>query len=416
VDVRQTVDLLRKPDFPGRIPEWAELMEEVRTEGDPFHVTFTLRQGYLDPLSMMDFKILPQRLTRADDANFAENPIGSGPYKYDPEKSKPGEEIVFVANPYYEARPGKLGLPRIREIHFVVSKNPVEDFQLGRLHLLLDLPTRKLRESMPGAKVQTLNNRRIYFLAVNHRNSVLGSSKGNLRRAIALAINREEILNKMFRYGFASHHRVLNGPYPPGSWAYTNKPDDLKPDPFNLKLAKALAAKAKLERGTLPRLRLIYPDGDPDVAGACKMIQDQVQAPEIGIELELKPVALRELRRLVEENHDYDLAYYHWDYSNEAYWLWPLFDPSADGPGGRNFLGYKNDGPLASLFRETMTRREMKEIQKLTHQIHADLYEKMPFIPLWQLDTHYAIHDSLKLPGPIDPLLIFTDVDKWEKR
>jgi hypothetical protein len=44
----------------------------------------------------------------------------------------------------------------------------------------------------------------------------------------------------------------------------------------------------------------------------------------------------------------------------------------------------------------------------------------MPLIPLWQLDTHYAVHRSLAVPmGPaeplIDPLLVFTDVESWKK-
>jgi hypothetical protein len=43
----------------------------------------------------------------------------------------------------------------------------------------------------------------------------------------------------------------------------------------------------------------------------------------------------------------------------------------------------------------------------------------MPFIPLWQLDTHLAIHKSLSMvdgrdrPIDIDPLLIFANVEAW---
>src|SRR5207302_975754 len=142
---RHTVQILCQPKYPRRIPEWADLMEDgARVGGDQFHITLTLRQGYLDPLSLMDFKILPETLARPDDADFAKNPVGSGPYRLDRERSKAGEDIVFVANPYYETRPGKIGLPHIREIHFFVSANPAADFQIGRgaLQLLLDLPTR----------------------------------------------------------------------------------------------------------------------------------------------------------------------------------------------------------------------------------------------------------------------------------
>jgi hypothetical protein len=36
----------------------------------------------------------------------------------------------------------------------------------------------------------------------------------------------------------------------------------------------------------------------------------------------------------------------------------------------------------------------------------------MPFIPLWQLDTHLAIHKDLTLLN-LDPLRVFTHVEKW---
>src|SRR5262249_7387730 len=140
-DVRSTVQLLCRRGTRGYIPEWADLLSEgdgARIEGDSYHINLTLRRGYLDPLSLFDFKILPQSVVSADDEQFALKPIGSGPYKLD---KADDNRVVLVANPFYERRPGKTGLPRIREIHFVRSENPVSDFEADRLHLLLDLPT-----------------------------------------------------------------------------------------------------------------------------------------------------------------------------------------------------------------------------------------------------------------------------------
>jgi ABC-type oligopeptide transport system substrate-binding subunit len=120
----------------------------------------------------------------------------------------------------------------------------------------------------------------------------------------------------------------------------------------------------------------------------------------------------------VEQDNNYDLAYYSWDYPNEAYWIWPLFDPAAAVPGGRNVLRYVNDDQLASFFHKTMTYRDFTKVKRYAHDIHDRIYEQMPFIPLWQLDTHLAYHNTLMLPPDIDPLLIFTDVENWrlEKR
>ncbi|TMQ30199.1 MAG: hypothetical protein E6K70_24600 [Planctomycetota bacterium] len=183
------------------------------------------RQGYMDPLSFMDFKVLPESLAQVKDAaEFATAPVGSGPFRYSKDKSRAGEEVVFEANPYYANRQGKIGLPRIREIHFIVSKDRQKDFTKGReqgqMCLLLDLPTARIKEVSTIPEVSVLpkmRNRRIYFLAVNNRSTVLRSQP--LRRAIAHGINREQILTDVFRDGNADFHRPLNGPYPRYSWA-----------------------------------------------------------------------------------------------------------------------------------------------------------------------------------------------------
>ncbi|HEV3119984.1 MAG TPA: ABC transporter substrate-binding protein, partial [Gemmataceae bacterium] len=417
-NVRNTVRLLSDRAWPGFIPEWADLMaypDGVRVFTDQYHVDLTIRQGYIDPLSMMDFKILPESLTSpAKLGDFAKAPVASGPFKL---KSQSEDEVVFVANQYYADREGKIGLPRIREIHFVISKEPAKEFetdQQGRLHLLLDLPTQRIKEvaTLPGVLVTPpMHNRRIYFLAVNHRKSQLKSEP--LRRAIAHAIDREKILNDVFRDGHPDLHRALNGPYPRNSWPCDQK---LANDPFSLEKAKAQFERAKQERPVLSTITLKFPEDDPAVKLACELIQKQVQ--EIGITLKLAPLSRKQLHRDVEQDHNYDLAYYSWDFANESYWLWPMFDPAATGPGGRNFLGYQDDDLLSSYFHKTMAHRNFSVVKQLTHEIHARLDEKMPFIPLWQLDTQFAYHNSLTFPADIDPLLIFTDVENWklEKR
>ncbi|HLJ95147.1 MAG TPA: ABC transporter substrate-binding protein, partial [Gemmataceae bacterium] len=417
-DVRSTVGLLCDSKSRGYIPEWAEFLKGGAQIGaDSFHISLTLHQGYLDPLSLMDFKVLPDRVSRVDDPDFARNPIGSGPYKL--EKRESGR-VIFVANPFYERRPGKAGLPRIREMHFFRSENPINDFHEGHLQLLLDLPTSRLKDLENSAGLQdvtfrTLPNRRIYFLAVNHRRPPLDNEP--LRRALAHAINRETILNECFRAGRTPPpHQPLNGPYPCQSWAYNR---ELARDPYSLDLAKAQAKKAKEGLPALRKLSLKYPKGDPDVERACQMIRSEVQQLGAGIDLDLMALEPRALQRDVEEMNEYDLAYYSWEYPDETYWLWPLFDPQATNRGGRNFLGYQNDDRLQRLFREAMSHRDPAEVKRLTHKIHATFADKMPFIPLWQLDTHLAIHNSLSMVDgqrqsvDPDPLRIFTNVETW---
>lgn len=412
-DIHATMDCYQR--WPGRSLEWDDLLAGARdVRRDPFRVRLSLHRGYYDPLALMTFKILPVKHLKdglPDDPDFARHPIGSGPYQYiglkdgDP---RTGRYALFQANPTYASRAGKSGLPRIREIHFFHSRDPILDFRKGALHLLLDLPTDRIRAlKSPSAElahvaVHTLRNRRVYFLAVNHRHDKLRNA--NLRRAIGLAINREKILDDCFRDNYQDErgqpvHRPLNGPYPPGSWAC-----GFQTDLLDVAKARSLARQV----GAAPPLELLFPADMPQVEEACQTIRAQVETAT-GIKLVPRGVPLADFYRTVAVDRKYELAYFWWDHPNDSYWLGPLFDR-------RNFLGPVNDGELDALLADTMNHRDFAVVQEKTRQIHRRLAERMPLIPLWQLDTHIAVHNDLRTvptPARLDPLLIFTETEKW---
>jgi ABC-type transport system substrate-binding protein len=441
-DVRHSALLL------GRSPAWADLVEPPSIESDPFRIDFRFRKDFLDPLAPLSFHIVPQSLAQAGDPAFAKAPLGSGPFKYAGHQGQAGRDYaVFVANPHYGLRERKGAIPEgrpfIREIRFFVSKDPARDFQdpARPLHLLLDLPTERIKALKQAGvgDIRTLENRRVYILAVNHRVSALKSQA--LRRALAHGLDRDSILTSCFRGGHpaqrvagvlgavaaaalaplhTSHpefHRPANGPYPPKSWACapgTRVPMKL----FDPERARALLVQAKEKEGLAKvGLTLKYPRDDPRAELACREIARQLAALGSSAQLPLKiqpvPALPHELRTALSGGH-YDLAYHHLDYANEAYWLWPLFDdrPEALQPGGSNYLGYQDDARLVSLFRRALGTRDFAKVREITHDIHDHLSERMPLIPLWQLDTHLAIHPDLA-PTPLDPLRIFGDVAEW---
>jgi ABC-type transport system substrate-binding protein len=452
-DVRNTALLLKSAGS----AEWRELVDPPATEGDPFRIAFRLRHGFRDPLLPLSFHVLPPQAQVGGGAAFARAPVGSGPFHYvGPENHEGRRCAVFRANPWYG---GDSGRPYIREIRFYVPKDPVRDFQDAEhpLHLLLDLPTDLipvLRKA--GVKdVRTLEPRRVYILAVNHRGAgVLGKSLA-LRLALAHGIDREGILNSCFRGGHPADrvravlgaaaavatapltrvsgefHRPANGPYPPGSWACA--PTERVLPLSNVEKARGLLARARDEDGVgAVRLTLKYPDDDPRVARACREIARQLKAlgDRVKCPVTLKLVALApHAFRDALARRDYDLAYHHIDFGSEAYWLWPLFDTSSEAlkPGGSNYLGYAGDSELAGHFRKVMNHRDFAKVREITHDIHDRLNEKMPFIPLWQLDTHIAVHPAWRLsagrarpadedgplPAELDPLVVFGGAAAW---
>jgi ABC-type transport system substrate-binding protein len=449
-DVRHTALLL------GRSPTWADLVEPPSLESDPFRIDFRFRKCFLDPLAPLSFHVLPQTLTQADDPGFAKAPVGCGPFQYAGRKHLDGRDCaVFVANPQYgwrvaggEWREPKRSIgeaqPYIREIRFTVSRDPVRDFQDAArpLHLLLDVPAERIKPLRQAgvAEVRTLENRRVYFLAVSHRVAALQSQA--LRRALAHSLDRDAILTACFRGGHPSQrvtgilgaaaavalaplhathpdlHRTVNSPYPPKSWACA-LPSLVPAELLKRELAQSLLGQARDKEGVArAELTLKYPNDDPPVDLACRemarqwaALGDSVKYP---LHVKLVPLPPHELRRALESGQ-YDLAYHHIDYPNEAYWLGPLFDdrPEALKPGGSNYLGYQNDARLVSLFRSALGHRDFARVQQIAHDIREHLNDRMPLIPLWQLDTVLAVHPDLTMTD-VDPLLVFGDVAQWQ--
>lgn len=418
-DVRHTVKLLQEGRGTGRSAEWGKLLESVKVGGDPFVVDLTLTQGFLDPLAVMTFKVLPNG-PDVDGKAFALKPISSGPFLYRGRQTESNGRpyAAFEINPNYGSRPDKFGRPSIREVRFYQYTDAAKELEQGNLDLVLDLTAEEAAKLQNAGRVRVdlpkpgAPNRRVYFLALNQRKPLLANVK--LRRALAFAINREKLLDDHFRGGLKVH-KAINGPYPAGSWACNPelKKDRNKDslDLFDAARAKALAQEALEELRVTPaaaRLTLLYPSGDPRLAKAMEALRDQVRATT-GVELEPKAMEPHQLREEVEVSNAYDLAYYHYDFPDETYWLKPLL--GSPGGGRENYLGAQG-GPALNQLQEAMARRQFAEVRKHTWLAHAQLLQEMPLVPLWQLDPLAALSADLEAV-PFDPLLVFPDVDRW---
>jgi len=452
-DVFGTLELLRKfPSLP--CAEGLDILDtdKLRIE-DPFRMRLSFHRGTLEPLSKMTFKVLPARYLKArnkeiNDDEFARKPFGSGPYTYKGRDSEGlGRDVaVFPANTRYTQRPGKLGLPNIPEIRFVVPKlsGAGADIASGQLHLVLDVPASDLPRYVDDPQAaglmkahKTQINRRIWILALNHRNPALQNV--SLRRAISAAIDREKILNtEQFRPGGnKSYHTALTGPFPLQSWATPEKAR--KPDAalFNRDLASGLFTDGVGRERV--RLSLKFPIGDNQAAGACEKIQQQIEdaskkSPdaEPAVKITLDPVAADAFIRDVEHTQTFDLAYVPLDFKDDLYSLSGLFDPSAAGPDGRNYMGYlanggnaePDDTDLRISIDAIRAHRDFRDrIREETWKVHTKFLSRMPFVPLWQLDRFVVVHRSLDLfldnpseridPERLDPATIFTGVELW---
>lgn len=458
-DVVETVRLLRgRPDLWSAVslPWLDDLPAPAR--GDALRIAF--RHGHPDPRALLTFKLLPgrwfsQRGRKVDDAEFSAQPFGTGPYRiysFGRVVGTDAREIVFADNPDYRRWKDREGQPRIREVRLIeATKLPdaIDFFRQGRLHMLPDLTpdeiTRILsmgNEITGRAQIVTSTNpRRVQLLAVNHRRPAFQDR--DLRRGLSQVIDREGILLDVFRSLRPEHRRLtaaMTGPFPPASWATLRGPAG-QPVPLLDRAGGMVRLKNYLRQpGVRTEFSLAYPKDDPNAAAVCEKIKGQLDelfkdaAGGPRITLNLEPLDPDELFKRVNEEFRFDLAYLPLDYPDDwyPYGLAAFLDPAAAERGGRNVTGYLAPGTnptgedrnLGGELQSLLQHRDYGgEIVQRTANIHRLFNDLVPFIPLWQLDRHMLVHNSVKvhvddLSVPVgaevlNQTLLFQGVARW---
>ena len=204
---------------------------------------------------------------------------------------------------------------------------------------------------------------------------------------------------------------------------------------FNKSLASGLLGAAA-DR-TRIKLSLAYPEDDALAIRACGKIKDQIEAaskktptevPQVEIVLEALPA--NQFHRRIEQEHEFELAYIPYDYGDDVYWLGNLLDRTAAGRGGRNFSAIsrlagtrKRTTCTCAALDDIRAHRDFHgRVREETWKLHGKFLNRMPFVPLWQLDRHFVVHRNLDIyldsseklgPDRIDPAAFFNGVESW---
>ncbi len=219
----------------------SEYIERVDTpDDDTVRIITKFPIPYLDNvLCYVPGIISPKYLQEKGPSYIARNPLGSGPYRF--MRWVRDDHIALEANESYWR-----GAPAVKKVIFRPipdASTRVAGLQNGELSIITEVPPSLVQrvEQRGHSTVSKVPGMFVAFVALDNTRGGPVADK-RVRRAIALAIDTDTIINKVVGgYGVK-----LALPYPPSHFGYD---PEIKPHPYNPTEARKLLAEAG------------YPDG-----------------------------------------------------------------------------------------------------------------------------------------------------------
>ena len=237
---------------------------------------------FLHDLTSPSGVIIPQEEVEGQGDQFGATPIGTGPFKV----------VEHVTDQYtrLEKNPDYWGVePYLDAITYYIITDEAQTMNAlstGEVDVVLSITGTNIQMVRDNPDLQLVQSpaNSLYFLGFNLSDPVL--SDKNIRDAIAMAIDREEVALGTYTEGDGE---VSYLPVPLTSWGYDEALIDLLPA-YDLEGAKALLAEAGYEDGL--DLVLSVDESEAKVRAATII---QAQLSQIGINVEINNLTATEM-------------------------------------------------------------------------------------------------------------------------
>ncbi|AET67011.1 ABC-type oligopeptide transport system, periplasmic component [Desulfosporosinus orientis DSM 765] len=324
--------------------------------------------------------------------------VSNGPFKM--QSWSHNDKLVLVKNPnYWDADSVKLS-----ELTFnLVSdgKAALTAFEAGQLDGVdqSDVPISDLDRLKQAGSLKTTPYLGTYFYRFNVTKKPLDNPK--VRQALSLAINRQALIDNVFKGGQIPALGYVPGGIPDAENGKTFR--DIGGELFKEDLAKAkqLLAEAGYPDGkNFPELTILYNTNGSHQLPA-QAIQD-MWAKNLGINVKLLGQEWKVYQRS-EQDLQYDIA--------RAGWIGDYIDPMTFMDmfvtnGGNNQTGWSN----ADYDKDIQTAKQsgdQKARMQAMHEAEEVLINEMPIMPIYYYTNYYVLKDNIK--GVIQLPLGFTD-------
>ena len=309
------------------------------------------------------------------------NLVGNGPFALTEWVPNQVITVEKSAN-YWDADAVRLNAVRFYPIESQTGEEAA--FRSGQLHLTTGVPTTKLEVYQSDPEISHFLRQNsilaTYFYRFNTRKPPLDDIR--VRRALALAINREQIVTSVTRGGQVPARNLT----PPGMSGYG--PGDMLQG--SLDDARALLAEAGFPGGEgFPEMEILHNtnEGHRRIAEAIQ----QMWRVELGINVGLFNQEAKVYSDSMREG-DYTIARMAWigDYMEPSTFLKLMITD-----GGNNQTGWSNP-EYDRLFNEARVALDPATRNELYRQAEQILIDEMPIAPIYFYVNSALVHPDVK--------------------
>ena len=378
----------------------------ARAEGkNKVHFTFT--RSITDSPSRFTFKILPKHKFNGPAINrrdrFNRRPIGTGPYRVTRFTLR---KITLEVNQDYW-KPGKAARVVMQHTPDKTAQVNLLQYSGGKagVQAVIFLPPKNipLFENSDSIALEPYHTVSWWYLAYNHGNPALGDVV--VRNAIALAIDREEILQANLGRG-----DILSGPFTESSPFYDFDVELRQPE---VQRAKSILEEAgyKLKSGVRSKgkntlsFSFALDKEMPEQQNLFLAIQASLK--KIGVKVTPKYLDHAAYKETVWKRRKFDLTLNVWSFE-EVEDVRPLFHSQ----GSLNFINYKN-AEVDRILDQAKQSNDYKTYKRKMKALHALVNKDLPYLFLWSLDVYSGVSKRVREVF-IAPYYYFTSFREWE--
>ena len=276
-DIAWNLEQFADPEVNISLPSLAEGIKSIKASGKST-VVVELEYpvaAFLYNIAVFPAFIVPKDKVESEGAAFWKHPISSGPFVM--KEFASGSHITFEKNPYYFEK-GKPYLQSMRWNFVPNSNTRVLDLKSGQANIADGIPFAQV-ESLQGESNLTIQQVELpqeVLMVTNTKIKALDDA--HVRRALSLAINRQQLNEAVFRGTGTVPNSVIQ------NFELDASDGEVPPFEYDLEKAKEEMAKSKFAKGF--KVSLQYPAGLDYFKQMALLIQQEFGA--LGVEVKLE--------------------------------------------------------------------------------------------------------------------------------